>query len=91
MAISNKYDGHFSTRYTALAAYLYYEGFTLIDVEIDEHPTNPKYTIATFVFELSDELLKCEESFQVAKAEGNLVLFHEAYRKMLKMVKVGKL
>lgn len=91
MAIDNKQDGDFSTRNTALAAYLYYEGFTLLDVEINEHPYNPNYTIATFVFDSSGKLLECARLFQVAKAEGNLVLFHEAYRKCLKMTKMGKL
>ena len=91
MAIDNKRDGYFSTKNTALAAYFYSEGFPLSDVEINEHPTHPGYTIATFIFESSDKLLDCNKLFQVAKANGNLVLFHEAYRKCLKMTKVGKL
>jgi len=89
MAISN--NGEFSTRNTLLAACLYYEGFTLLDVTINPHPTNSDFTIATFIFESSDTLLAYTRLVQVAKVEGNLVLFHEAYRKMLKMVKVGKL
>jgi len=83
MAIENQ-DGQFSTKNTSLAAYLYMEGFTLLDVHNEQFPT-------IFVFETSELLPECVRNFQVAKAEGNLVLYFEAYRKCLRMTKVGKL
>jgi len=78
-------DKQFPTKNTALAAYLYMEGFCLLDVVIDSFPT-------IFIFENnSEQLLEHVHKFQIAKAEGNLVLFFEAYRKCLRMTKVGKL
>ena len=78
-------DKQFPTKSTALAAYLYMEGFRLLDVIIEGFPT-------IFIFEDDDKQLpECVHKFQIAKAEGNLVLFFEAYRKCLKMTKVGKL
>jgi len=72
MAIENT-DGNFSTKNSALAAYLYMEGPSV------------------FIFETNSRLPQCVHNFQIAKVEGNLVLFHEAYRKCLRMTKVGKL
>lgn len=83
MAIAD-IDGQFSTKNTSLAAYLYMEGFTLLDVLNEQFPT-------IFVFETNSLLPECVRKFQVAKAEGNLVLYFEAYRKCLRMTKVGKL
>lgn len=83
MAIEDT-DGRFSTKNTSLAAYLYMEGFTLLDVDNSNFPT-------IFIFETSSLLPECVHKFQIAKAEGNLVLYFEAYRKCLKMTKVGKL
>jgi len=83
MAIEDK-DGQFSTKNTSLAAYLYMEGFTLLDVLNEDFPT-------VFIFESDKTLLDCVRKFQVAKVEGNLVLYFEAYRKCLRMTKVGKL
>lgn len=77
-------DNRYHTKNTALSAYLYMEGFPLLDVNIIDFPT-------VFIFEDSKQLQECVHLFQVAKAEGNLVLFFEAYRKCLKMTKVGKL
>ena len=77
-------DGNYSTKETALAAYLYMEGFQLVDVDIDKFPS-------TFIFSSSEQLLDCVRLFQVCKAEGNLGQYFEAYRKCLKMTKVGKL
>jgi len=88
MAIGN---GEFCTKHTALAAYLYAEGFNLLDVIIENHPYRSNQTIATFVFEDGKQLEECVKLFQVSKAIGNLVLFWEAYRKMIRMTKVGKL
>jgi len=83
MAIENT-DGNFSTKNSALAAYLYMEGFELLDVDISSFPS-------VFIFETNSRLPQCVHNFQIAKVEGNLVLFHEAYRKCLRMTKVGKL
>lgn len=82
--MANNTDGNYSTKSTALAAYLYMEGFQLIDVETDGFPS-------LFVFESSKQLLQCAHNFQIAKVEGNLVVFFEAYRKCLRMIRVGKL
>ena len=91
MAIEN-IDKKFSTKNTSLAAYLYMEGFELLDVQINSNSSDYGYnTVATFVFESNDTLPGCVKKFQVAKAEGNLVLYFEAYRKCLRMTKVGKL
>lgn len=90
MAIEDT-DGQFSTKNTSLAAYLYMEGFELLDVEIRSSNEHSYQTIATFIFE-SDSLLKdCVRNFQIANVIGNLVLYFEAYRKCLRMTKVGKL
>lgn len=83
MAMRNV-DGQYSTKNTSLAAYLYMEGFVLLDVDTDNFPS-------IFIFESSDLLLERVHIFQIAKAEGNLVLYFEAYRKCLRMTKVGKL
>lgn len=83
MAIENQ-NNNFSTKNTSLAAYLYMEGFTLLDVLNEQFPT-------IFVFETNDLLPDCVRNFQIGKAEGNLVLYFEAYRKCLRMTKVGKL
>lgn len=77
-------DGQFCTKHTALAAYLYMSGFDLQKVDNSEFPT-------VFIFEDSRTLREHERQFQVAKAEGNLVLFFDSYRKCLRMTKVGKL
>ena len=77
-------DGNFSTKNTSLAAYLLIEGFTLLDVFNEKFPT-------VFVFESNGLLPDCVRNFQIGKAEGNLVLYFEAYRKCLRMTKVGKL
>ena len=88
MAITDT-DGKYSTKTTSLAAYLLTEGFDLTDVSI-EHIDGGYKTVATFVFESNNELLSCVKQFQIGRAEGNLVLFFESYRKCLRMTKVGK-
>ena len=92
MAIENT-NGQFSTKNTSLAAYLYMEGFELLDVQISGSNYNDynARTVATFIFESNNLLPECVKKFQIAKAEGNLVLYFEAYRKCLRMTKVGKL
>ena len=77
-------NGQFSTKDTSLAAYLYTEGFELLDVNIDGFPS-------VFIFENNGRLLQCVHDFQIGKAITNASLYHEAYRKCLRMTKVGKL
>lgn len=79
-------NGHFTTRNTALAAYLRTKGFTLLDVEVGDH-----YTPAVFVFEKHYKLVEFEKNWQLGKATGNLTDFFESYRLCLRMVRVGKL
>ena len=83
-------NGKFSTKNTSLAAYLYMEGFELLDVLFESNQGSYN-TVAVFVFESNSLLSELVKKFQVAKAEGNLVLYFEAYRKCLRMTKVGKL
>ena len=83
-------DKTFSTKNTSLAAYLYMEGFELLDVQIGNGEYSYK-TIATFIFNSNGSITDYIKKFQIAKAEGNLVLYFEAYRKCLRMTKVGKL
>ena len=90
MAITDV-DGTFPTKNTSLAAYLYMEGFELLDVQINNSNEHSYQTIATFIFESNSLLLDCAKKFQMSKAEGNLALYYEAYRKCLRMTKVGKL
>jgi len=77
-------DGRYKTKSTTLAAYLYMEGFQLLDVDISGFPS-------VFIFENGKQVQEHVRKFQVAQAEGNLVLFYEAYRKCLRMTRVGKL
>lgn len=77
-------DGYYSTKNTALAAYLRIEGFTLLDVTNESNP-------AVFIFESDSKLYDCEKRWQLGKAEGNLSDFFESYRLCLRMVRVGKL
>lgn len=78
--------GEYSTRNTALAAYLRIEGFRLLDVMPSDY-NNP----AVFLFENDSKIAECEHLWQLGKAEGNLSMFWESYRLCLRMVKVGKL
>lgn len=84
MEILDSQDGIYETKNTPLAAYLYMLGYPLLDVNISKFPS-------VFIFENSVSLTNCTRDWQVARAEGNLVLFYEAYRKCLKMTHVGKL
>jgi len=77
-------DGEYRTKSASLAAYLYMQGFQLLDVDTSGFP-------AVFIFEDGKQVQEHVHKFQVAQAEGNLVLFYEAYRKCLRMTKVGKL
>lgn len=79
-------NNEFSTRNTALAAYLRTEGFILLDV-IPTEDGNP----AVFIFESQPKILEYEHIWYLGEAKGNLCDFWENYRLCLKMVKVGKL
>jgi hypothetical protein len=83
MAIKN---GNFTTRNTALAAYLRITGFTLLDVE----PTMFDAP-ASFYFESNPRIEEYAHLWQMRKAIGNLNDYWESYRLCLRMVKVGKL
>jgi hypothetical protein len=84
LSINNKNNNRFSTTDTALAAWLYSQGFDLLDVEAENFPSN-------FVFENSSpHLAEAVKTFQCGKAEGNITVFFLAYKKLLRMVKVGK-
>ena len=82
----NSDNGCYTTRNTALAAYLRIEGFVLLDVE----PTKDNIP-AAFIFQDTPKIVECERLWQLSKAEGNLCDFWESYRLCLKMVRVGKL
>lgn len=75
---------HFKTTNSSLAAYLYMLGYPIIDVINESWPT-------TFVFKKDNRLNEYRKLFQTAKAEGNLVLYYDAYRKIIRMTKQGKL
>jgi hypothetical protein len=78
-------NGYYLTKNAALAAYLRTEGFTLLDVDIEQYP-------AVFVFEDgSGKAQEYEHRWQLGKAIGNLCDFYESYRLCIRMVRVGKL
>lgn len=77
-------NGLYETKNTALAAYLRIEGFTLVDVSIDNFPS-------VFIFENCPKITECEHLWQLNQAIGNLSDFFESYRLCLRMTKVGKL
>lgn len=74
-------DNLFKTHDTALAGYLYSLGYTHTDTDVTQFP-------AVLVFELSDGLKEAVHNFQLAKAEGNIVLFFRGYRRMLSIIHV---
>lgn len=82
--MQNNSNGTYETKNTSLAAFLYMQGYPLLDVVATGFPT-------IFIFESSITLLNDVREFQVSRAVGNLAQFYEAYRKCLKMTKIGKL
>jgi len=82
---NNNLDGTFLTKETALAAYLYTEGFELIDVIVN------KFEPSIFLFEDSSQLQIKAKDFRAFKAIVNAHQYYEAYRKCLVMVKHGKI
>ena len=78
-------DGTFTTKETALAAYLYTEGFELIDVIVN------KFEPSIFLFENSSQLQVQAKGFRLHQVMVNAANYYEAYRKCLVMVKHGKI
>jgi coenzyme F420-reducing hydrogenase beta subunit len=81
----------FSTKETALAAYLLTEGFNLIDVEVDNDNYGRNRKPSVFLFENSSELQVEAKSFRTFKAVVNAANFFESYRRCLRMTKIGKM
>lgn len=72
----------FRTSDTALAAYLVSEGIGTPDIEF----TNG--TRAFFLFTSNDSTLKnAVREFDTARAEGNIVLFFNAYQTLLRRIR----
>lgn len=74
----------FETKDTSLAAFLYTIGFQLEEVKTEKFPS-------VFLFIFDNGIEEKAYEFQVGKAIVNAKLYHEAYRKCLKMTRVGKL
>lgn len=82
--VSNPQDSPLKISNTALAAYLVSEGFSVSRVERNG-------SSAYFVFENTD-LSKAEpyiHQWESATALGNLVIFFNAYRNLLRRLKEG--
>lgn len=77
-------DNQFTTTSTPLAAWLYSQGFKLLDVKIVDFP-------AVIIFQNSDALLKSARLWQTGQAEGNIPQFYDAYRMLLGKVKPSRL
>ena len=71
----------FKTSDTALAAYLISEGYNAPDIEYNGG------TRASFVFTKTTELDKSISDFDTARANGNIVLFFNAYQSLLRRIK----
>lgn len=71
----------FSTPNTALAAWLYSQGFDLLEIDNTNFPT-------VFHFEDSSKALhSAVRDFQVGRAEGDIVAFYRAYKVLLDKIK----
>lgn len=74
-------DKFFTTRDTALAAWLYSQGFDLLGVERED-------SASSFHFDNTTQALReSVRLFQAGKAEGNILIFYRAYKKMLRHAK----
>jgi len=76
-------QGQYSTRDTALAAWLYSNGYPLADVDRRNIP------VVFYFTRDSKKMGNLIRDFQVGRAEGNVVLFFRAYKKMLFFIKEG--
>lgn len=71
----------YSTSDTALAAWLYANGFELLEVDSSKFPS-------VFLFDdSSPKLSELAHDFQRGKANGNITVFHRAYKLMLSKIK----
>jgi len=69
---------------TALAAWLYTQGFELVDIKTESFPS-------VFYFENSNsKLTESVRIFQRGEAEGNILTFFRAYRRLVGMIKTRK-
>ena len=76
---------HYSTRDTALAAWLISQGFELLKVERD----NP--SSVAFLFEDNGKgLTGAVKEFQLGTPEGNILAFFRAYKNLLTMIRRGE-
>ena len=74
-------ESTYSTADTALAAWLYANGFQLLKIDRSEFPS-------IFHFEdSSEELTQLVHDFQAGKAEGNIIIFFRAYKILLGKIK----
>ena len=77
-------ENAYKTTDTALAAYLYSEGFELLEVDGSNFPS-------VFYFENSNpKLSEYIRNFQIGKAEGNIAIFFKSYKTMLARIKDSK-
>lgn len=78
----NSAEKYYSTSDTALAAWLISQGFELIDLDYS-HPSS-----VTFLFEFDGQSFsKAVKTFQIGTAEGNILAFFRAYKRLLLKVK----
>jgi len=74
-------DKYFKTSNTALAAYLIAEGFGTPDIDYNGAK-------AFFVFPRDNSHIeKCIREFETTQAEGNIVVFFNAYQSLIRRIK----
>ena len=73
----------FPTPNSALAAWLWSQGFEPIQFIITQHP-------GLTVFENSDALKQCRRLWEVGKAEGNCNTFYSRYRTILERLAASR-
>lgn len=81
MAIGHN-DTEYRTSETPLAAYLMSEGFILLDVEHNDR--------SVFIFK--NDTPKLQETvrlYQSGQAKGNIAVFFNAYKRLLRRIKEG--
>jgi len=82
-------NNHYRTPNTAIAAYLFSEGFALVDVIVEPHSYKPKDYEAVFLFENDPKIPDCIRLWQTGQAIGNLGVFLDNYRKMVRRAKTA--
>jgi hypothetical protein len=79
---SRSLSSAFTTNDTALAAWLISRGFELQDLD-DSRPNS-----VAFLFDNSNqELSKAVKTFQLGTAEGNILAFYRAYKRLVSQIK----